>query len=151
MMFFSNENKSLIESCTNGTKRIIHTSRLTELTTSPGCRIISDTFILKSQQIIQKEAEVFERPTQFKWDLIIKNTTIPELEKALDEIQKTQPPGKRHLTQLEAWLKNSSNNFNSHQISFGIAFLSIALSFLILTILIILYIRHRKNRQTNNS
>jgi hypothetical protein len=66
MMFFSYKNKSLIESCTNGMKQIIHASRLTGITTSLGCRIISDTFILKFQQIIEKLAEVFERPNQFK-------------------------------------------------------------------------------------
>jgi hypothetical protein len=45
---------------------------------------------------------------------------------------------------LEAWLKNLLNNFNSHQISIGIAFVSNALSILIMTFLTIVYLQHKK-------
>jgi len=108
VLIYSHTKKSVWETCQNGTKTFRSISKFMTLAQSRGCKLLSDSFIIKPQQKIEMEANIFDRPMIFKMTQLIKNTTIENLEKAMTEHNKICQPEKRHLHVLKQWLDDES-------------------------------------------
>ena len=147
VLTYSHTNKSVWETCQNGTKTFRSISKFTTLTQSPGCKLLSDSFIIKPEQNIAIEANIFDHPMVFKTTHLIKNATIQNLERAMSELDKIRQPEQRHLHELKQWLDNESSERNETLVHYGISIGSIMISGLILFVLMYLFYRYKSGNK----
>jgi hypothetical protein len=115
--------------------------------TEPGCKLLLDSFIIKPQQNIAMEANIFDSPMIFKMTHLIKNATIQNLERVMSKLDKKCQPEKRHLRELKQWLDNESSEQNKTFVHYGISIGSIMISGLILFVLMYLFYRYKSGNK----
>ena len=150
LLVYSHESTTVLETCANGTKTFQTISNFSTLTPKIGCKILADTFIFKPQNSIIEDADIFDRPTVLKVEALLDNVTIPDLEKAYDELSKIKEPLKRKsLSELKKWFKESAK-FPIGPASYGASFGAIIISLLILIFIAYLYFSYRAKRVPEN-
>ena len=150
ILVYSPKHATVVETCANGTKSFHSIANFSTLTPKVGCKILSDSFLFKPQQSFIEDSDIFDHPTVFKMESLLENTTIPDLEKAYEELSKImEPQNRKSLSDLKKWLSESAK-FPMEAVSYGASFGAMIISILIVIFIAYLYFSFRAKRNPEN-
>jgi hypothetical protein len=130
LVVYSKSNSTVVETCSNGTKKLQMVAGLTVVSATKGCKMSGKSFLLKPELSIFSEADIFDSVATFNvQDLMpVEGPNPVDLRRALEEIEKIDKVKPRSIAELHTWMENSDRSFRSNAVNVAMASSAILLT-----------------------
>lgn len=146
LVVYSKSNSTVIETCSNGTKKLQTVAGLSVVTATKGCKMSGKAFLLRPEFSIFSEADIFDSMATFNVkDLMpVEGSNSADIKRALEEIEKIEEPKPRSLAVLQTWIRNSDQSFRNNTINMAVASGAVLIAGALFAFIAWQFCRHRR-------
>lgn len=152
IIMYIQENDTAQLVCRNGSRSAKLSMGLHRIVVSPGCQMISESFVFAPQVEVDISSSFMEQRINFVREELLGQVENQELDRAYEELSKIEPIKRVDLRKLKDWIQRSDSARNHSVVTYGLLVSSVLISVAIVGYLVYLYckIKAKRNSESHN-
>jgi hypothetical protein len=139
IIMYIQENDTAQLVCRNGSRSAKLSMGLHRIVVSPGCQMISESFVFAPQVEVDISSSFMEQRINFVREELLGQVENQELDRVYEELSKIEPIKRVDLRKLKDWIQRSDSARNHSVVTYGLLVLSVMISVAIVGYLAYLY------------